>query len=838
MKFVRSDRVAFIDRGIELTHGDAISRIEQISEVIKSKKIKKDSKIAIVMENSSDWIFSFYGIWHADCVAVVLDYMAPKEEIMNLIKDNGDIAMLIYSNKTKEKLKVSSKDINVDDLSLPKESSSKILDFSKHDNLKGLGAILYTSGTSGNPVGVMLSRLNFISNTKDIASTNAVAKNETFYTFAPMFHSTGLIANVFVAIYMETKLIISDIISPEEIFNTLVKYRVNLFGVIPKFLYLVHKKVMIKINSSFLSRLTFKFAALIGSKSLSRLLFKKVHDRFGSSLKYMACGGAPLDPKIERDFATLGITILSGYGLTEASPTVSVANRDNIKIGSVGKILNSIEAKIVDGELVVKGPNIFMGYYKNPEKTKETLIDGWLYTGDLAEISNDFLYIKGRKKEVIVLPNGKNIWPHKVEDRLIKCIPIIEEVAVYEDKGVLSAIVKVDQKRAEQSKVTNILYHIKDKVSDYNIDVQDYERVKDIKITNSELPKTRIGKIKRYLLSKLKEEKVVKNEPDLPQKEYRELKFFFKQNFGKEISPSDHIELDLQLESLDKLELLDYIKRKFKISILIEEISKNPMLKSLTNLIISKKRDNENRLNKEQIKNRNSEKEPTLETEELNTENKNQENNQKNQKDQNSSLAKKSNSLPLVMRLFHAFIRRNNRLIVNGIDNIPKEPVLFISNHLSIADWYLISAALKDRATSTLCLAKDKLISGFLSNFIFSNSNLIIFNVDNNVNYALKKIVDKIHSGKSVLIFPEGTRSRDGTLQEFKETFAKIARDNSIPIIPIAIQGSFEMLPPGSYFPKKADVSISFGNPILPNGNIEDIAKETKESIISMLEQM
>ncbi|SNR58579.1 AMP-binding protein [Desulfurobacterium atlanticum] len=249
-----------------------------------------------------------------------------------------------------------------------------------------------------------------------------------------------------------------------------------------------------------------KFFRKVNAKALQKKVFKQVHERIGPSLRYMISGGAKLNVEVARGLEAMGFNILEGYGLTETSPLISVNTPERKKIGSAGPPIKGVEVKIVNGEIVVKGDNVMKGYFNRPEETEKVIKDGWFYTGDLGYIDDEgFLFITGRAKDVIVLDNGKNVYPEDIENEILKSRYILE-IGVFEEEGVIKAIVKPDFELLIEEEIEDIYEFIKNEIKRTTKHLQSYKRVKEFKITDRELPRTRIGKLRRFMLPALYKE--------------------------------------------------------------------------------------------------------------------------------------------------------------------------------------------------------------------------------------------------------------------------------------------------------------------------------------------
>jgi Long-chain acyl-CoA synthetases (AMP-forming) len=309
--------------------------------------------------------------------------------------------------------------------------------------------------------------------------------------------------SLLVPIYLGATIIFSESLSSSSLINLIVANKVTALIGVPKLYKILHDKIFGEINNITVAKKLFSFVDFVGSPKLGKIIFKKVHKSFGGNLKYFISGGAKLDPNIAHDLYMLGFDVLEGYGLTETSPIVSFNVPGSIKIGSVGKPIPGVEVKIAeDGEVLVKGKNVMKGYWQRPDLTNEAIKDGWFYTGDIGYLDEDgYLYIIGRKKELIVLENGKKVIPEEIENLILSKSDIVKEVAVIEQNGHLHAIIVPNFELVKEKGILNLREYITWEVIDkVNRELPSYKNITDFSIREEELPKTRLGKIKRFLL--------------------------------------------------------------------------------------------------------------------------------------------------------------------------------------------------------------------------------------------------------------------------------------------------------------------------------------------------
>lgn len=494
---------------------------------------KKGSKIAMIGPNSYEWITVFVSVLNSEAVFVPVDKELPIEEIAYVINDS-DTDVFFYASVYDEKIKANKElfknvkyFVNLD----AKEDDGQYLSY-KNLMEKGkklfeegyteyvdatpveeeLKMIVYTSGTTGTAKGVMLSLANVMSAQNYGLQVSSTAR--TMINVLPLHHTFGGLVDILVGIKCGTTMGIND--SIRNILPNFKAYKPEAAMLVPLFVEKFYQRIWAGIEEKGLTK-TFKAMVKVSDGLLKvgvdvrRKLFKSVHEQFGGNLRLIVCGGAPMREELGRFFESIGITITNGYGITECSPLVSVNRTHYYDFDSVGVVCPNVEIKIDnpneegDGEILVKGPVVMMGYYKNPEKTAEVLTeDGWFSTGDYGRYDREAerLYITGRKKNIIVLKNGKNIYPEEIEDYLT-AKPEIDEVivsAIKDENGGevgLQAEIYPLQEKIEGLDDDGIYALMKGVIEKYNTTMPDHKKVKKVTVRKTPFEKTTSNKIKR-----------------------------------------------------------------------------------------------------------------------------------------------------------------------------------------------------------------------------------------------------------------------------------------------------------------------------------------------------
>ena len=495
----------------------------------------KNKKIAIIGPNSYEWALSYITILYGIGVAVPLDKGLPDKEIEDsLVRSGAEVIIydekykdiikeIKYNNKTNLKEYICMQNINDDDI----QTISNIKEIGKKELEKGnkeffnleidnekANVIIFTSGTTSLSKAVMLSQKNIAS---DINSMNAAEKlldTDVNMFMLPFHHTFGSTA-VILMLNNGVKNVFCD--GLRHIQENLKEYQVSVFVCVPLILEAMHKRVFAGIKKQGKEK-TVEKAKKISNMLLKigidirKKLFKDILINFGGNMRFIVSGAAAIDKKVAEDFNAWGILTIQGYGLTETSPVLCAENAKYIRYGSVGIPLNDMKIEIHNpdengiGELIAKGPNVMLGYYNNDEATKACLIDGWYHTGDLGYKDKDgYIFITGRKKNVIVLKNGKNIFPEEIEE-LIDNLPYVTESLVFgypkDDDLIVSVKIVYDEDYVKKFLNNMSEEELKQKVwadiKQINATVPNYKHIKKYILTKEPMIKTTTAKVKRF----------------------------------------------------------------------------------------------------------------------------------------------------------------------------------------------------------------------------------------------------------------------------------------------------------------------------------------------------
>ena len=493
-------------------------------------------RIAVIGENRYEWEIAYLAIVCGAGIVVPLDKSLPENELEKVI-ERSQVEAIFYSEKYQDALKsiVSRgvgklKTLISMDIEQHKSgiySQKELINAGKRLIENGdrryidakiepekMSIMLFTSGTTSDSKIVALSHKNIASNLMDIASTLDVDSNDVFLSFLPLHHVFECTVGFLFALYKGAQTVFGD--GMRYIAENLAEYKVSFMASVPAIYERIFKNIEKHLEEKGIleeireKEEKYKDATMEERKEI----FKEIHNMLGGNIKWLISGAASLDKTIERKYRLLGLNLVQGYGLTETSPVIAMGNKKYHKVGSIGKVVPSVEAKTINcdkdniGELVVKGPNIMLEYLGNTDATKKALIDGWFHTGDLARIDEEgYIFICGRKKSVIVLKNGKNIYPEEMEN-LLNRIEGIEESFVFgkqmsEDKENIKIFAKIvyNEKIVKNAYKVDTFKEIYDeiskKVKEINKLMPSYKAIRGIILTTEGLIKTSTNKIKR-----------------------------------------------------------------------------------------------------------------------------------------------------------------------------------------------------------------------------------------------------------------------------------------------------------------------------------------------------
>ena len=827
------------DRYVTYRYDELIPTVASVSRSLADQGIASGDRVAILSENRPEWIISYLAVTSLGAVVVPMDAQLSEQEVAVLLRDSEAKAICL-SAATREKvpptmpLTVISFDdgAGVSFRSLMETHPQATLPPAPRDS--DLAAVLYTSGTTGDPKGVMLSHGNLASNCASAMKLKIVFPSDNLLCLLPLHHTYPAMACMLLTLSTGATVTILNSLKGPDIIACMQETGVSVLVAVPQLLTALRRAIFDQIEKSPLAlRLVARLLLAVSGGVrrttgilIGRRLFGKVHARFGPRFRLMASGGARLDPDVFSDMSNLGFMVIEAYGLTETSPAATFNPVGKQKAGSIGIPIPGVEVRIVEpdpsgmGEIAIKGPNVMLGYYKKPEATAEVLRDGWFYSGDLGyRDRNGYFFITGRSKEMIVLSTGKKIFPDELE-KFYKRLPSIKEICLVETQRGLEAAVVPDFEYLRRQNIANARETIAFEIEDLQKELPTYKRVMGIKVFKDSLPATRLGKLKRSLVRDLylsggdrAEKTVARDDEGLLADAVgaKVLDCLLPFSMKKHIVPDDNLEIDLGLDSLARVELVVSLEQTFDVQLPdafgSEVFTVRDAVLRIRDLMASGgvPAGAHVRLTWSEILHR----EPS---------------------DEAKAAVRLARSPLCVlgwragMVLLRSFFLLYGRMTVHGVENLPlRGPYIITPNHLSNADAPLLASAVPSAIASQVFYLGDTVyFGGPISSRIAGVIQVIPVNMETRLHSALQLSSYVLRNGKVLCIFPEGSRSRDGKLKEFRKGVGIIAKELNVPLVPVALTGTYAMMRAGKLFPRPARVGVTIGKPVFPGDRTYD----------------
>lgn len=802
-------KIAIINGARRVTFKEMLQRItlfgryfHEESKQEASRPVQDRQKVLIFSENREGFIYAFFSVWLNRSIAVPVDAMASKEELMYILNDCKPKAVWTTLERVATMtaaLREAGMDIPVLIIDNFEKAAvyndSPIAEIEYEDEHTAL--IIYTSGTTGSPKGVMLSFKNLFTNIRSVSVEVPIYRPDIrALMLLPVHHVLPLQGTVIAPMVLGAGVAIAPSMTGPDIMKTLQDGKVGLFIGVPRLWQTLYNGIMSKINASPVTRTLYKMCEKADNPKFSRIVFKKIHNMMGGHLKVCPSGGAALDPEIWKGLRTLGIEVIEGYGMTECAPIITFSRPGDLRAGCVGQALPSCQVTVIDGEICAKGNNIMQGYYNRPEETAEVIdANGWLHTGDLGYLDKEGrLYITGRKKEIIVLSNGKNINPNELESKLEADVERVKEVAVVEENNTLKAIICPQPAWAAGKSIKEMEEALKRDVIDvFNKTVASYKKLFGLYVYQGELPRTRMDKIQRFKLKNVLKSCISETESSEPVNEivvpttedYKLLVEYLHKEKKIDVKPFHNLISDIGCDSLDMVGLECFIEQTFGIEITVEQIQSFANIEKLSGFITS----NKTRVWVDDTNWRD------LLSQDLSK----------------YSVPKMDKTGWGILSGTKGLINSYFKMQLYGLENIPKnEQFIIVSNHQSYLDTVFLMQGLKKEQFSDMrFFAKEDHVKNRFTRYMARHHGIIVLK-KNQLKDSILHLGKALKDGNNVLIFPEGTRTNDGAINEFRPTFAILSLAFNVPVLPVCIDGAYEAMPKHKKIPKHKPVSVTY----------------------------
>ncbi len=878
------------------TYSELRQMAESVGRWIHEQNFPRGSRLAIVADNHPRWVAAYLGIIASGCAVVPLDTALHDDQVTKLLKDSGTAAIFCDAKHIPEarpaatELKLGMILMDPDRMTKPSgedhwlaelptifkagPGNFKPVDAKQED----LASLLYTSGTTADPKGVMLTHSNFLGEVEAVFTWVDLGPSDALLGLLPLFHVLAQMANLMLPLVKGSRVVYLESLNTTELLRALNERNITAFAVVPQFFYLIHERVMQEIAKR--GAVTQKiFGAMVAVNRVlrkiginaGRVFFRKVHDTLGPKMRYLVTGGSRFDPAIGRAFHDLGIDILQAYGLTETTAAVFANSPHDNEIGSVGKALKGVEAKIVDpqpqeegpavGEVALRGAVVMKGYWNRPDATAAVLKDGWFLTGDLGYLdSRGHLFLTGRKKEVIVLSNGKNVYPEEIEAHYLKS-PFIKELAVMglegkpgEGRDRLHAVIVPNFDVLRQRKVVNAKEVIRFDIEGLSPQIASTKRISSYEIWQDDLPRTTTRKIKRFEVEKrvrANAAKKLSDDSDVPAERpltadetawldqsdvQRALKLIREsaQSAPPAMRPTLNLELDLGLDSMQRVEVLSRLEEELGGDVEESQLAGIYTVRDLVDAVLQSAASGAGK--------------PGTRTTFAGW----------------KAILAEDPDDPDVLALAHPgylndtfwFVvsriiqmvsRERFDLKVQGLENLPTTGAYIISsNHQSYLDPGILAGLLPEEIfRRTFAVGTSEIFGEGLMRRLARSIKVIVVDPDANLIPAMRAGAFGLRHGGVLILYPEGERSIDGTPRIFKKGAAILSIHMQVPIVPVAIEGFYEAWPRNKPFQKFAPLRMTIGKPILPPPEseaseeaYEKLTAKLKETVVSMWNEL
>ncbi len=870
------------------TYAELRVQAEAIGGWLEKQGLRRGARCAILAENSARWVAAYLGTVAAGMVAVPFDTAFKPEQVAALLKDSG-ASVLFAGPRHLAAAQRAIEGLNVRVVLLvrdPKNSEIPSLDdmFATGPGrfvpvsaaLDDVIALLYTSGTTADPKGVMLTHDNLLAEMEAVFDLIEVRPSDAILGVLPLFHVLAQMGNLLLPFGAGARVVYLETLNTTELMRALREREITIFACVPQFFYLIHERILKQVKErGMLARMAFgalmavsRFARRLGWNA-GKVFFGKAHEALGKKMRYLVTGGSRFDPAVGRDLHALGFDILQGYGLTETSGAVFFTPLDRNVIGSVGPAMKGVEARILDpqpdedaatpgsGEILIRGRLVMKGYYNRPDATAASIQDGWLHTGDVGyRDANGNLFITGRKKDVIVLSSGKNVFPEEVEAHYLKS-EWIKELCVIGLEGRpgepmaerLHAVIVPNFDLLRERKVVNAGEVIRFDLDTLSSQLPSTKRILSYEIWQEDLPRTTTRKIKRGLVHKrvLEGQSAGAAEAGKPvarsfsaddeawlaqpgvdralaviRKSAREAR--------EQVHPADNLELDLGLDSMERVELLVALEQELEASVDDAVVSQVYTVREMVDAVLAGRGSASARAafaGWDAIFATESD-DPDV-----------------------HAVARPHRFWTafwyLMGRAVHMFLRDSSGIEITGLEKLPKSGAFILSpNHQSFLEGPLLPAMMPWRVfRDSFYVGTSEIFGSGFWRMLARTIKLIPVDPDTNLVPAMRAGAYGLRHGKILTLYPEGERSIDGTPKVFKKGAAILSIHVQVPIVPVALDGFYQSWPRAQRFQGFKKLKVAIGDPVYPpklTDNAEaaytQLTAEVRARVVEMWEKL
>ncbi len=823
----------------QYTYADIQELATRAAAFFAAQGVKPADRVLLVSHNAPEWGISYFGVLKAGATCVPVDPESKTEELINFVRASGATGVVLGEKADEEHADLQEKLLEagldarlwryaeVFELTDEQSEDERIALLPAKVSPNAVASLIFTSGTTGQPKGVMLSHKNLTNMVSMLSSVFEMDTGDGILSVLPLYHTFEFSTGFLTPFSRGTQITYLSDLNGEELARAIKNGHVTGMVGVPALWELLHRRIMSRLRErgewvGNAAEALIKFNSRLRDKTpfnLGSVIFRPIHSGLGGNIRYLISGGSALNEKIKRDMHGLGFTILEGYGLTEASPVLTVTRPQNaLNATSVGRPLPGVEVRISDpdafgiGEVIARGPNVMLGYYQNEQATQSAIISRWLHTGDLGRLDDDGnLYLVGRSKEIIVDTNGKNVYPDEIEEQY-KDSHYVKEIGVVGlPDGIgekVAALVFPDYDHDIALERQEVQRRVENHFREVSSSLPFYKRVKSLYFAEEELPRTATRKIKRRevvkIIQSLEESKRAGiTERTAPREQHHDADWLLGIIAHVASRPRAQVTLDSRLaelgfDSLMFVELASAIEQAGGALVSPDTLNEVVDVRELYSVV--KRRETAKAVRAAEARAeedvRQAEKEIYVPTFVRTVGNR---------------------GIDVVQRALYENVLKAH---VEGQSNIPTHTnFIAATNHTSHLDTGLIKYALGEYGRDMVALAAadyffdNKYKRAYMNNF----TNIVPIERSGSLRQSLRHARSFLERGYTALIFPEGTRSMTGQMAEFKSGFAYLALNTRTGILPAYLWGTYEAFPKGSTFLKGREVGARIGRFLSPD---------------------
>jgi len=813
-------------------------------------------RCAILADNDARWIGAYFGVLRIGAVAVPLDTNYKTAQVRT-VADNCDAKVIFTTAKYRDTIDAAAPDrlrvdLSADAARRPGGPPPPAVDRAASD----AAVLLYTSGTTSDPKGVILTHGNLEAERAAAFTVVPLNEHDAVLGVLPLFHALAQLANLLLPLIVGGRVVFLEQVSSSSLLAALQQRQITAFACVPQFFYLIHQRVTAEVGKrGRVGRALFN-AMLRANGWLrdtfrwnpGRRWFARVHHTLGRHMRVLITGGSKFDPVIGRQLYEMGFTLQNAYGLTECTGGATIMRPGDRFSTSVGQPLEGTDIKILprsdarsehtadddddrpqDGEILIRGPIVMQGYFNRPDATAQVLKDGWLYTGDLGYVDAEGrLFVTGRKKEIIVLSSGKNLYPEEIEAHYRQS-PLIKEICILgltkpgePSAERLHAVIVPDEQVMQERGITNVRELVRFDVEGLSVQLPAHKRVLSYDVWFEPLPRTSTGKVKRHEVERLVRQRAAAVASDAAAEEARPLSeaerawlndpdradalaAIAERLKRPAVHPDANLELDLTLDSMERVEILTMLEQRSGTRVAPEARAGIFTVRELIDAVLAAGTGS-GHANQEPWETILAQDPGDGITEALG---------------RSRSLVALAFFIPL--RVVGWIARALLRARVSGVEHVPADgPFIICPNHQSYLDAFLVLSVLPFRTFRQLFfVGASEYFETPRMRWFARTTNIIPVDPNVNLMSAMQAGAAGLRLRRILVLFPEGERSIDGELKPFRKGAAILAAQLGVPIVPVAMDGLFPLWPRSRSFQWRAllpwrvtPVGLAFGAPL------------------------